>query len=123
MTPQSVQRFIGALTKLAAVFRIEADDVLIEAYWDALRDWPIEALEAGAQAIIASARFFPRPVEWADAAEDWLKERQVNERTRRLAVAQSNEPPLRAEEVKALVADLSAKMGWPIEANRPTGRA
>lgn len=113
MTPQ--KRFLAALTKLAAVFRIEVDDLLAESYWEALREWAPEALEGGARAIIREARFFPRPVEWADAAEAFMREQVAQARASRLALPHSTEPPLRKEDVDRLMADLSEKLRWPKE--------
>lgn len=106
------QRFAVVLATLAEVFRVDVTESLAEAYWRALREWPIESLEAGGRVLIASARFFPRPVEWGDAADAWLHDRQVSERRRRLALAVSTEPPMKAEEIRALVGELGEKLGW-----------
>jgi hypothetical protein len=111
MTPET--RFIAALTKLAAVFRVEISDVLIDCDWEALAGWSIEGLEAGAREVIREARFFPRPVEWAEAAEHWLRARALEHRAQRIALSQSTAPPLTGEDVKKLVAELGGKMQWP----------
>jgi hypothetical protein len=105
------RRFVAALSKLAAVYRLTVDDLLIESYWEALHEWPIEGLEGGARAIIRESKFFPRPVEWSDAAEDWLRERRSMVDAHRLALQQSNQPPLTREDVKKLIAELNEKMG------------
>lgn len=102
--------FIRALTTMAAVFRLEVDDLLLEAYWVALRGWPPPALEAGARRLIASHIHFPRPAEWAEAAKQWVLEKREQERRGRRALAQSTEPPLKPAEVKKLVRDLAAKL-------------
>jgi hypothetical protein len=102
--------FVRALTTMAAVFRLEVDDLLLEAYWVALRAWPTPALEAGARRLIASHIHFPRPAEWADAAKQWVLEKREQERRGRRALAQSTEPPLKATEVRAMVKDLAAKL-------------
>ena len=111
MTPE--QRFLATLTKLAAVYRLEVDDVLVEAYWEAFRDWAPEALEGGARAIIRDSRFFPRPVEWADAAEAFMRERVMQDRSARLALPHSTEPPIRKEDVDKIIESLGQKLGWP----------
>jgi len=100
------QRFAAALGKLTTVYRVENSDVLMEAYWEALRMWPIEGLEGGARAWIRTEKWMPKPVEWADAAEDWLRERRRLADSRRLALAQSNAPPLTREDVHRLVEEL-----------------
>ena len=104
------QRFVRAATTLAAVFRIEVDDLLLEAYWVALRRLPAEALEAGARWAIATLHFFPRPVEWAEAAEAWMKAKAEAERRKRRALPHSTEPPLKLAEVRALIRDLAKKL-------------
>lgn len=107
------RRFAVAMGKLMAVYRVPPDDVLVESYWEALASWPIEALEAGARSIIREAKFFPRPVEWSDAAEDFLRERAREDQQRRPRLAQSTRPPLRADEVKSLLAELTSKLSLP----------
>lgn len=104
------QRFVRVVTTLAAVFRIEVDDLLLEAYWVALRRWPAEALEAGARQSIATLHFFPRPVEWAEAAEAWLKAKAEVERRKRRALPHSTDPPLKLAEVRVLIRDLAQKL-------------
>lgn len=107
------ERFAMAVAKLAAVYRVTVDPLLVESYWEALQGWPLEGLEGGARTIIREAKFFPRPVEWAEAAEDWLKERRSLEQSKRLALEQSNAPPLTRDDVQKLIADLNDKLGWP----------
>ena len=102
--------FLRALTTMAAVFRIEVDDLLVEAYWVALRGWPPPALEAGARRLIATNIHFPRPAEWGEAAKQWALEKREQERRGRRALTQSTEPPLKAAEVKKMVKDLAAKL-------------
>lgn len=107
------KRFAAAMAKLAEVYRVELTPVMVEAYREALIEWPIEGLEGGARAIIKESKFFPRPVEWSDAAEDWLKERKSLAQSQRLMLEQSNQPPLTKEDVQKLITDLNGKLGWP----------
>jgi hypothetical protein len=107
------QRFITALVALGEVFRVEVTDAMAETYWRALRELPIEGLEGGARELIRTARFFPRPVEWGEAAEDWLRERCRETRAHRARLAQSTAPPLDAADVRKLVDELAARLGWP----------
>ena len=104
------QAFVRALTTLAAVFRVEVDDLLTEAYWEALHTWPAAALEAGARALIETSMYFPRPTEWAEAAKQWLLDKREQERRKRRALVSSTEPPLKAEEVRQMVRDLAVKL-------------
>jgi len=106
-------RFARTVVILGEVFDRPTTDVLIEAYWDALRSWPMDALEGGARELIREGRFFPRPVEWADAAESWLRARQAVAASKHLRLAQSTEPALSADRVHALIDQLGTKLGWP----------
>lgn len=108
-----LQRFVRVLAKVSAVFRIEPNDALIEGYWECLHDWPIEGLEGGALTLMKESQFFPRPVEWAEAAEQWLKQRRDSEHTERKALEKSNAPPLTKADVQKLIAELNDKLGWP----------
>jgi len=108
----TAERFAVCLARLTEVFRVDLTPSLAESYWEALAAWPIEALEGAAKALIAGSRFFPKPVEWADAAAQWRQDRQLEATSMRVQLAASNEPPLRAEDVRALVAHLGAKLHW-----------
>jgi hypothetical protein len=102
--------FIKALTTMASVFRTEVDDLLIEAYWVALRSWPPGALEGGARRLIATNIHFPRPAEWAEATKAWLLDKKARQQAGQRAISHSNAPPLKAEEVRQMVRDLAAKL-------------
>lgn len=102
--------FVKLLLTLASVFRAEVDDLLLEAYWEALRTWPPEALEAGARRLIATHIHFPRPAEWAEEARVWTQEQRAKWRQKRRALVQSTEPPLKAAEVRKLVKDLAVRL-------------
>ena len=102
--------FVKALTTMAAVFRLEVDDLLLEAYWVALRGIPTKALEAGARRLIATNIHFPRPAEWAEAAKAWLLDKKARQQAGQRAISHSNAPPLKAEEVRQMVRDLAAKL-------------
>ena len=110
-----LQRFVRVLAEVSAVFRIEPNDLLIEGYWKCLQEWPIEGLEGGALALMKESQFFPRPVEWAEAAERWLKDRREAVHGERKALERSNAPPLTKADVQKLIADLNDKLGWPKE--------
>lgn len=106
-------RFARLFMVLAEVFDRTVTDIAIEAYWDALRTVPIEALEGGARRLVSEARFFPRPVEWTEAAADWMRSEELAARARRLQLEQSTDPPISPEDVHALVNQLGHKLGWP----------
>lgn len=57
-------RFRALLDQLAALFsREKPDDVLVQAYWNSLRDLPIEIVEACAKSHQRYGKFFPKPYE------------------------------------------------------------
>jgi hypothetical protein len=110
LTPD--QRFAAALGALAEVFRVQLTPLLVEAYHEALRQWPIDALTGAARELIRNNRYFPRPVEWAEAAEEWLRERDRVTAQERLSLAQSTAPPLTKHDVQAIMAELSERLEW-----------
>ena len=100
------ERFASALGMLADVYGKEVTLAFASGYWSVLEEYPIEAVEGGARAILRTEKWMPKPVEWADAAEDWLRERRNIAQAHRLAIEQSNAPPLTREDVHRLVAEL-----------------
>ena len=86
MQPGDMPRFAVAMTLMGEVFDQAVTQAKIAAYAQALDRYSIEALEAGARTLIASARFMPKPVEWAEAAEAWAEQ---TETARREAFVQS----------------------------------
>ena len=103
------ERFAAALGMLADVYGKEVTLAFASGYWGVLEEYPIEAVEGGARAILRTEKWMPKPVEWAEAAEDWLVERRRIAHAHRLAIAQSNAPPLSREDVHRLVAELNEK--------------
>lgn len=71
--PASDAEFLAVFNRLCVALRETQDDsgITQSVYWDALKDLPIEALDAGAVALSREAgrRFFPTTAEWRTAAE------------------------------------------------------
>ena len=71
MTDSDVFRFQSVLKRLCVTFRVRTDTddfkVLAESYFDALRGWPFDDLERGAEAWISGQTRFPKPIEWKQA--------------------------------------------------------
>jgi hypothetical protein len=44
------------------------DGEMCLAYFDALKDLPLTVVDAAAHALVKSSRYFPRPVDWLEAA-------------------------------------------------------
>lgn len=78
-------RFNAVMNGMAKLFDRELDNVLLDVYWLALRDWDLPDFEQAAGHLMASAKFMPKPSEFNDlrkasrpvAAEAWLTARKV----------------------------------------------
>lgn len=70
MTQADRPRFLAALGALAVATGTPLDEARSRAYWMALDDLPIEAIERAVRSALRSARFFPRPVELREACGD-----------------------------------------------------
>lgn len=71
--PTADADFLALYNRLCVALREPADDsgVSQQVYFDALKDLPVRALEAGAAALMKEPgrRFFPTTAEWRTAAE------------------------------------------------------
>lgn len=56
------------MAALGMVLGAEPTPALTEAYWQALRDLPIEAVETAARRAMGECRFFPKPAELRELA-------------------------------------------------------
>lgn len=62
------QTFDGLMNVLIAKRLTDRErDDMVSQYFKALRRFPIEAVKAGADAIVQQAKHFPKPVEWIEA--------------------------------------------------------
>jgi hypothetical protein len=64
MKPAEFARFRAVMTGLAKVYERELDGPLLDAYWLALRAWPLADFEAAAAHLMATSTFMPRPAEF-----------------------------------------------------------
>jgi hypothetical protein len=62
-------QFVAILGRLGKVFDRTLDADTLDAYWEALRDLPLEALRARAETCIRVAKFFPKPRELRENPE------------------------------------------------------
>lgn len=75
------KKFRDLMRAMCKLYGQEADEVLFDAYWLALRDWPFDAFEQAAGHLMASSKFMPRPADFNElrkasrptSAEAWLK--------------------------------------------------
>lgn len=75
------QRFRAVMAGMGKVFERETDQVVLDAYWLTLHDWPIDDFEAAAAELLRTNTFMPRPAEFTElrrkarrrtAAEAWF---------------------------------------------------
>jgi hypothetical protein len=108
MTDADRTAFVTLMAKLAAVYREALTDALLEAYWEALRDYELEYLEPAAAYVIRTSKWFPKPVELREAASQFRVEarRKALGPGLRLALG---EKALTVDEVKAFLEELRAR--------------
>ena len=77
MSKETKLRFAATIEQLGVIYRTEISDLLLRAYWQALKDVSITDLEREAALHIASSKFFPKPCELrgedaeADSVRAW----------------------------------------------------
>jgi len=62
MNPGDKARFANAIEKMALVFDAAFSELRLEAYWEALDDLPIEAVEDGIRSATRNCAFLPVPI-------------------------------------------------------------
>ena len=108
MTNEDRTAFVTLMARLAAVYREALPDALLEAYWDALRDYELEYLEPATAYVIRTSKWFPKPVELREAASQYRVEARRTALGPGLRLALT-ERALTADEVKAFLAELRAR--------------
>jgi hypothetical protein len=74
-------KFRAVLTGMLRMYDKQPDDLLLDAYWIALRDWEYREFEAAAKHLMTTATFMPRPADFTalrkagepTAGEAWAK--------------------------------------------------
>ncbi len=61
MQSADFQRFKSVMAGMGRVFGADADGVLLDAYWLALRDWSLPEFEEAAAHLMRTIEFMPRP--------------------------------------------------------------
>lgn len=64
MLQADFERFRNVLAGMAELFKTELSTVLLDAYWLALREWPLDEFEQAAGHLMGSEEFMPRPVKF-----------------------------------------------------------
>lgn len=66
MQPTDATAFRNTLTGMFRLYGQDPDALVLDAYWLALTDWPIEEFQAGARHLMQTAKFMPRPADFAE---------------------------------------------------------
>lgn len=108
------------MATLGEVFDQAVSTARTAAYFDALADYQIEALEGGARALIRSARWMPKPVDLAEAAQTWAREEETRRREQfvrerglaRDAEMSEAQAAAMQSKVREMLAGLKQRLGW-----------
>ena len=64
MQQTDFQRFHAVMHGMSKVYERELDNLLLDAYWLALRDWSLEEFQAAAGQLMRTSKFMPRPADF-----------------------------------------------------------
>lgn len=104
MEPHESDAFIDELDTLADVFNIVVDGRKKSAYWRALQDLPLDAVQHACLVVLRKESFFPAPSIFREAALQYLKDQHSRVRPE----SPREEDRITQAEVKALLASV-----WP----------
>lgn len=107
MEPHESDAFIDELDTLADVFNIVVDGRKKSAYWRALQDLPLDAVQHACLVVLREESFFPAPSIFRDAARQYLRDQRSRVRPLE-ALSTEREDGLAQHEVRALMASV-----WP----------
>lgn len=74
MQPTDFQAFKKIISGMGRIYGVEADGLILDAYWLALKSWPLDEFEQAAGYLLANSQFMPRPA-------DFTKLRKAGEET------------------------------------------
>lgn len=64
MQQSDFQHFHAVMLGMSKIYERELDQPLLDAYWLALRDWPLQEFERAAAQLMRTSRFMPRPADF-----------------------------------------------------------
>jgi hypothetical protein len=97
MSPNEFPRFVNLMRGMGRIFSNEIDNVVLDVYWVTLRGWTLQEFEAAVGHLMATAKFMPRPGDFAqlrtagkptadeawrialDRCKDWRTPRQTQD--------------------------------------------
>jgi hypothetical protein len=107
MEPHESDAFIDELDTLADVFNVVVDGRKKGAYWRALQDLPLDAVQHACLVVLREESFFPAPSIFRDAARQYLRDQRS--RVRPLEDRSTErEDTMATREIRALMATV-----WP----------
>jgi hypothetical protein len=68
MTTSDGPAFEAIFTRVQKLYGKAKDGEMCRAYFDALKELPLTVVDAASHALIKTEKYFPRPVDWLDAA-------------------------------------------------------
>ena len=110
MHANDFERFRGVMAGMAKVYEREIDSTLLDAYWLALRDWPLADFEQAAGHLLGNSKFMPRPADFNDlrraskpaAAEVWALARKSIQYTPHGYVEKAGIDPLISQALRVI---------------------
>ena len=64
MQSADFQKFKSIMAGMGRVFSADTDGVILDAYWLALKDWPLTDFESAAGHLLANHQFMPKPADF-----------------------------------------------------------
>lgn len=64
MNIEDGDKFRNLIRGMARVFSTEADGLLLETYWLALKSWPLPEFEGACARLLCTSKFMPRPADF-----------------------------------------------------------
>lgn len=64
MQPTDFQAFKQIMSGMGRVFGVESDSVILDAYWLALKSWPLAEFEQAAAHLLGKCQFMPKPADF-----------------------------------------------------------
>lgn len=74
MQQADFKRFHAVMTGMAKLYERELDNVLLDAYWLALRDWRLEDFERASGQLMRTNKFMPRPADYNELRQAATKQ-------------------------------------------------
>lgn len=65
MLPSDSKRFVDLMRGMGRIFSNELDNLVLDVYWITLRSWTLAEFEAAVGHLMATAKFMPRPGDFA----------------------------------------------------------